>query len=116
MMPKEKILMNADRIDGLIRGATIYHQLTGGSPHGAGEVAFYFGPDGRAAARFPSGKVQTGAWQIEGDAYRLDWDGGLQNSRSSLTKEDGAIVVRNASDGVVRSHIVRVVPGNAEKL
>ncbi|MEE1655983.1 hypothetical protein VB618_07230 [Microvirga sp. CF3062] len=108
--------MNAEQIDGLIRGATVYHRLTDGSPHGAGEVAFYFEPDGRAVARFPSGKIQTGAWQIEGDVYRLDWDGGLQNSRSSLTKEDGAIVVRNASDGVVRSRIIRIVPGNAEGL
>jgi hypothetical protein len=106
--------MKAEQIDGLIRGATVYHRLPEDSPHGAGEVAFYFGMDGRAVARFPSGKVQTGVWQIEGDAYRLDWDGGLQNSRSSLTKEDGSIVVRNVSDGAIRSRIIKIVPGNAE--
>lgn len=108
--------MNAEQIDGLIRGATVYHRLPEGSSHGTGEVAFYFGQDGRAIARFPGGKSQTGTWRIEGDTYRLDWEGGLQNSRSSLTKENGSIVVRNAADGTVRSQIVRIVPGNPEGL
>ncbi len=106
--------MNADQLDGLVRGCTFYHELAEGSPQGEGEVAFFFGDDGRAAARLPSGKVMKGTWRIDGDVYCLDWDGGLQGSRSSLTKEAGSIVVRNAADGVVRSTIKRIVPGNSE--
>jgi hypothetical protein len=108
--------VNGQQIDGLIRGSTIYQQLAEGSLLGVGEVAFYFGEDGRAAARMPDGKVRTGAWRIEGDLYRVDWNGGLQNSGSSLTKTNGSIVVRNEADGAIRSTISKIVPGNVEGL
>ena len=108
--------MNADQLDSLIRGCTLYHELAEGSPQGQGEVAFFFGDGGGAAARLPSGKVMRGSWRIDGGAYRLDWDGGLQGSRSFLTKEGGSITVRNAADGVVRSKVVKIVPGNPEGL
>jgi hypothetical protein len=108
--------VNGEQIDALIRGSTIYQQLAEGSPLGVGEVAFYFEADGRAAARMPDGKVRTGVWRIDGNQYRVDWDGGLQNSRSSLTKANGSIVVRNATDGTTRSTINKIVPGNVEGL
>ena len=108
--------MNAQQIDGLIRGSTVYQRLSEGSPLGVGEVAFHFGEGGRAAARMPDGKIRVGVWRIDGDLYRVDWDGGLQNSGSSLTKVDGSIVVRNTADGSVRSTITRIVPGNVEEL
>jgi hypothetical protein len=79
-------------------------------------VVFHFGEDGRAAARMPDGKIRTGVWRIDGDVYRVDWDGGLQNSGSSLTKANGSIFVRNAADGAIRSTINKIVPGNVEGL
>lgn len=108
--------MNGQQIDGLIRGSTVYMQLAEESPHGVGELAFHFGEDGRAAARMPDGKVRTGVWRIDGNLYRVDWDGGLQNSGSTLTKANGSIVVRNAADGAIRSTINKIVPGNVDGL
>ena len=108
--------MNGQQIDGLIRGSTIYMQLAEDSPLGVGEVAFHFGEDGRAAARMPDGKVRTGVWRIDGDLYRVDWDGGLQHSGSTLTKANGSIVVRNAADGAIRSTINKIIPGNIDGL
>jgi hypothetical protein len=64
----------------------------------------------------PGRKVRTGVWRIEGDLYRVDWNGGLQNSGSSLTKTNGSIVVRNEADGTIRSTISKIVPGNVEGL
>lgn len=108
--------MKSDQIDGLLRGATAYHRLAEGSALGQGEVPFYFGSDGRAAARMPNGVVRTGAWRIGDDSYYLDWDDGLQNSRTFLEKAISSIVARNADTGSVRSSIVRIVPGDAEGL
>ncbi|MEE1656942.1 hypothetical protein VB618_12100 [Microvirga sp. CF3062] len=108
--------MNADQIDGLLRGATAYHKLVDNSPLGQGEVPFFFGEDGQAAARMPDARVRTGTWHLEEKAYCLNWDDGLQNSRTVLTKVDGTIVASNADTGVARSTIVRVVPGDAEGL
>jgi hypothetical protein len=47
---------------------------------------------------------------------RVDWDGGLQNSGSTLTKANGSVVVRNAADGAIRSTINKIVPGNVDSL
>jgi hypothetical protein len=108
--------MTGAQIDGLIRGNTVYQRLATGSPVGVGEVAFYYADTGRAAARMPDGSVRTGLWQIEGNCYRVDWDGGRQNSRSMLTKEDGSVHVRDAADGKLRTTITKVLPGNVEGL
>jgi hypothetical protein len=109
-------IMTGEQMDGLIRGNTVYQRLAPGSPLGIGEVAFYFGESGRAAARMVDGTVRTGAWRIDGDCYRVDWDGGLQNSRSALIKEKDGVSVRNVADGAVRTTITKVVPGNVEAL
>ncbi len=108
--------MTGAQIDGLIRGNTVHQLLAPGSPLGVGEVAFYFSDGGRAAARMVGGSVRKGSWQIDENGYRVDWDGGLQGSRSTLTKENGAILVRNAADGALRTTITKIVPGNPEGL
>lgn len=108
--------MTLDQIDALVRGATLYHRLAEGSQQGAGVAIFYFDNDGRAAARLPSGKQMVGNYYLEDGGYVMNWDGGLQNSRSTLVKEDGALVCRNATDGVLRSTIEKIVFGNPEGL
>jgi hypothetical protein len=82
----------------------------------AREVAFYFAEEGRAAARMPDNKVRSGVWRIDGDVYRVDWDGGPQNSASYLAKANGSILVHNAADDSIRSIIIKIVPGSVEGL
>ena len=108
--------MTGEQIDGLIRGNTVYQRLAPGSPLGVGDVAFYYSDTGAAIARMPDGSVRTGLWQIEENCYGVNWNGGRQNSRSMLTKEDGSIHVRDAADGKLRTTIVKIVPGNPEGL
>ncbi|MBV9079454.1 MAG: hypothetical protein JO048_18475 [Methylobacteriaceae bacterium] len=97
----------------LLPGRTLHHELAPGSPQGEGLALFHFGADGRAVARLPGGRLISGAYRIQDDAYVLDWDGGLQNSRSTLTPdESGRYICRNAETGAVRSTVVDVVDGD----
>ncbi|MEH3046610.1 hypothetical protein [Sphingomonas adhaesiva] len=108
--------MTKEQIGALVRGATLYHTLAEGASHGAGVAIFYFDPNGRAAARLPSGKLMAGVYRVEDGGYVVDWDNGLQNSRSILAKEGGLLVCRNAVDGQLRSTVERIMFGDPEDL
>ena len=109
--------LNDQQLAGLVIGSTLYHRLAPGSPQGEGEAVFYFGPEGRAAARLPSGKLMRGAFCIEDSAYRLNWDCGLQNSRSTLSPEPGGVYAcHNAESGTLRSTVVRIEKGDTESI
>lgn len=109
--------LSTEQLATLVRGATLYHRLAPGAPQGEGEAAFYFDRNGRAAARLPNGTLMRGSYVVENGAYRMDWDGGLQNSRSTLTQEaDGTYACRNAADGTLRSIVTRVRDGDTETL
>ena len=109
--------LNDQQLADLVIGSTLYHQLAPGSPQGEGEAVFYFGAEDRAAARLPSGKLMRGSYSIEDSAYRLNWDGGLQNSRSTLSPEPGGgYACRNAENGTLRSTVVRIDKGDPESI
>ena len=108
--------MTGQEIDALVRGKTVYFDLMPG-PAGTGVAPYFFGADGQAAIRLPNGTLMRGPWRIDGNAYFTDWDKGPKNSCSRLVKgADGRILSINTADGKPRSTLVRVEPGNPDKL
>ena len=108
--------MTRQQLAELVIGNTLHHELAAGSPQGDGTAVFYFAPDGRATARLPSGRIMQGDYEVDDGGYRLNWDRGLQNSRSSLNYEDGVLTCRNRSDGALRSIIAKIAAGDAEEI
>ena len=115
--PEETTLAKA-QLDGLLTGNTLYIDLPPGGPGGTngGVAACYYGADGRAAFKLPTGTTLVGPWQLLDDHYRCDWDNGPKNSCSRLVKSGGKIAIHDAASGQRRADISKIVPGNCEML
>lgn len=110
--------LNTMQLDGLLTGNTIYILLPPGGAGGqeGGEASFFYGADGRAAAKLPSGASMNGEWRLESDHYCVSWTDGPQNSCTKLVKVGGEISMRDATTGEARGNIARLLPGNPEQL
>jgi hypothetical protein len=106
------------QLDGLLTGNTAYIDLPPGGPGGPnGGIAFaYYGDDGRASFKLPTGTILTGAWLLKDDHYCADWDNGPKNSCTKVVRTPGAVFVIDAATGQPRGMIAKIVPGNAEGL
>jgi hypothetical protein len=110
--------LDAQQIDGLLTGNTVYLEIPPGGPGGpnGGLVPFLYGADGRAVAKLPSGTTLIGTWKIHSDHYAVDWSNGPKNSCSRVIKSDGEIGMFDYQKGALRGHVSRIVPGNPENL
>jgi hypothetical protein len=106
------------QLDGLLTGNTAYIELPPGGPGGPNwGIAFaYYGDDGRASFKLPTGTILRGAWSLKDDRYCADWDNGPKSSCTKVIRMPGAVLVIDAATGERRGSIAKIVPGNAEQL
>ena len=76
----------------------------------------FYGEDNKAAAKFPNGTAPKATWSTKGNELCTAWDDQPNNPWSSYVKVGDKINVINSETKQVRGTVVRVVPGNAEKL
>ena len=110
--------LNKSQLDALLTGNTVYLPLPPGGPGGpdGGTAAFYFGADGRASLKLPTGTLLVGPWTLGDDHYRCEWENGPKNSCSRIVKVNGAMLTIDHASGTNRGPISSIVPGNAEGL
>ena len=97
------------QLDALLTGRTATIALPGGTAH------FYYGADGRAAARLPDGTPRNGTWKLEQDCYLAEWQGAPAGRTQILPGAEGW-EMRDAASGEARGLVVALRPGNPESL
>ena len=114
---RETILGRA-QLDGLLTGNTAYIDLPPGGSGGAngGVAVCFFGGDGHAAFKLPTGTTLKGPWSLKDDHYCVDWEKGPKNSCSKLVKTLGSILILDAATGQKRATVTKIVPGNPDNV
>jgi hypothetical protein len=109
--------LNRAQLDGLLTGSTAYIDVPPGGPGGpGGGVAFaYYGSDGRATFKLPTGTILRGVWSLKDDHYCADWENGPKNSCTRLIKASGTILVVDVATGHTRGQDQQNSPGQRGK-
>ena len=109
--------MTGSEIKSYISGKSIYLQTTAASSVAAtGQAVIYFAEDGTGLYKTPSAAIWHGTWQIKGDTLCTDWKERANNPCTRYDKTGDTVSVLDAASGQVRAKIVKVPPGNSEKL
>jgi hypothetical protein len=108
--------MIATEIKELISGNTVYIELNTGAAAGTGQGAIYYGADGKATFKTPSGPIWDGSWTIKENTVCVDWKQLPNNPCTKYEKQESTITLINMGTGKPRGKIVKVAPGNPEKL
>ena len=109
--------MTAADIKAFLSGKTVYLETTAASASGAaGQGVIYWGEDGTALYRTPSGTMMHGKWEIKGNTNCTDWKERPGTGCVRYDKAGDLITVIDATSGQTRAKVVRTAPGNAEKL
>ena len=104
--------MTGPQLDALMTGNTVF--LT--EPGSGGEIVLWYGADGVAMARLPSGSMLDGTWSVKGDLSCIMWSYSPKDSCSKMVKRDGEMVLlENGTDRLLGT-VRRIVPGNIEQL
>lgn len=104
--------MTGPQLDALMTGNTVY--LT--EPGGNGEIVLWYGADGVAMARLPSGSMLDGTWSIKGDLSCIVWSYSPKDSCSKMVKRDGMLeLLENGTDRLLGT-VTRIAPMNVEGL
>jgi hypothetical protein len=86
-------------------GNTAYLKTTAASASGQiGNGVIYWNADGTALYKRPLGGMMHGKWQIKGNTLCAQWKAG------------DAVTAIDVKSRKARARIVKIVPGNAEKL
>jgi len=101
------------QLDALMTGNTVYLQ----EPNSGGDIVLWYGADGTAMARLPSGGLLDGTWAVKGDLSCIKWSYAPNNdSCSKLVRSDGGIVLlENGTDRLLGT-VTKIVPENIENL
>ena len=108
--------MTGAEIKVLISGNTAYLALNPGATAGTGDGAIFYNADGTATFKTPTGAIWHGPWTIKDNSVCVDWKELPNNPCTRYEKQDADIVLINVATGKPRGKIVKVVPGNPEKL
>lgn len=110
--------MNSVQLSALITGNTLYVEIPAGAPGApdGGTAQIFYAEDGSAAAQLPTGVKLVGSWDLDGDAYCIDWDNGPQNSCTQLVRTLDGLAVIDANLGEPRGLVTRIATGNPEDL
>ncbi len=113
-----QMTLNAQQLDGLLTGNTLYLAIPAGGPGGphGGTAPFKYGADGSASVKLPSGTTLVGNWKIDGDMYCVDWDNGPKNSCTRLVKTTDGIALFDVAENEPRGSVEKIIPGNPEQL
>ncbi len=109
--------MTAAEIKAFISGKTTYLQTTAMSATGKpGEGIIYWGEDGTALYKTPTGAMWHGKWEIKGNTACTDWKEKPNNPCVRYDKTGDTVTVLDAVSGQTRGKVVKTAVGNAEKL
>lgn len=109
--------MTGAEIKAFLSGKTAYLETTSASAAGvAGQVVIYWGENGTALYRTPSGTMMHGTWEIKGNTNCTDWKERPGTGCVRYDKAGDSVTVIDVASGQVRAKIVKTAPGNAEKL
>jgi hypothetical protein len=108
--------MSASDIRTLVSGNTAYLALNPGAAAGTGDGVIYYSADGTATFKTPSGAIWHGPWILKDNTLCIDWKEQPNNPCTRYEKEGSDIVLINVATGKPRGKVVKVAPGNPEKL
>ena len=109
--------MTGPEIKTFLSGNTVYLETTAASSSGqAGNAAIYWAADGTALFKTANGSIMHGTWVIKDNTNCTDWKERPGSGCVRYDKTGDTITSIDAASGKVRAKIVKVVPGNAEKL
>lgn len=109
--------MTGAEIKAFLSDKTAYLETTAASAGGAaGQVVIYWGKDGTALYRTPSGTMMHGTWEIKGNTNCTDWKERPGTGCVRYDKAGDIVTVIDATSGATRAKIAKTAPGNAEKL
>lgn len=108
-----EIQMDGTQLDALMTGNTLYLI----EPNSGGDIILWYGADGKAMARLPSGGLLDGTWEIKGDLSCIKWSyAPTKDSCSKLVKRNGDFVLlENGTDRLLGT-VKKIVPKNIEGL
>jgi hypothetical protein len=109
--------MTGAEIKAFLSGKTAYLQTTAASASGnAGQGVIYWGEDGTALYKTPTGSMMHGKWEIKGNTNCTDWKERPGTGCVRYDKTGETVTVIDVASGQTRAKIVKTAPGNAEKL
>ncbi|HDZ14142.1 MAG TPA: hypothetical protein ENH60_04495 [Pricia sp.] len=105
--------LTGTQLDALMTGNTVYLR----EPNGGGDIVLWYGADGKAMARLPSGGLLHGTWAVKGDLSCIKWSYAPNNdSCSKLVRRGGGLVLlENGTDRLLGT-VNKIVPKNIENL
>lgn len=108
-----EIQMDGTQLDALMTGNTLYLI----EPNSGGSIILWYGANGKAMARLPSGGLLNGTWEIKGDLSCIKWSyAPTKDSCSKLVKRNDAFVLlENGTDRLLGT-VQKIVPKNVEGL
>ena len=108
-----------DQLRGYLTGNTVYVDILPGDLFGKGGLSpFYYGHDGRFAAKLSTGKI-TGSWKISKDSnasYCVDVIASGTTFCTDVIRKDASIEHHSVGLKRLMGTVVKIVPGNAAKL
>jgi hypothetical protein len=103
-------------IKDLISGKSVYLELTTGSTATPGRGVIYYAPDGNALYKTAMGVMWHGTWAIKDNTACIDWEERPNNPCAKYDKQGDNISIINVETGQTRGKVLKVAPGNAERL
>src|SRR5258708_3179091 len=109
--------MTGAEIKAFLSDKTAYLETTAASAAGvAGQVVIYWGKDGTALYRTPSGTIMHGTWETKGNTNCTSCKRRPGTGCVRYDKAGDIVTVIDATSGATRAKIVNTAPGNIEKL
>jgi hypothetical protein len=109
--------LSGSEIKDLLAGNTVYLETTAASASGqAGQTVIYWGRDGTALYKAPSGTIMHGTWGIKANTNCTVWKERSGMGCVRYDKTGDGVTVIDVASGQVRAKILKIAPGNAEKL
>lgn len=105
--------LTGEQVEGYLKGNTVYVDLVPGDPFGDGGLSpFYYGHDGRFAARLPTGEI-AGTWALSDEAsYCINLTGPGKIFCTDVFKTGSAIEHHSVGLKRLMGPVARIVPGN----
>jgi hypothetical protein len=109
--------MSGADIKAFLSGKTAYVETTAASVTGqVGDGVIYWDVDGTALYRRPLGGMMHGKWEIKGSTLCTQWKERPDTGCVRYDKTGDVVTVIDAKNRKTRAEIVKIAPGNAEKL
>lgn len=109
--------MTGADVKALISGKSVYLETTAASASGkAGQGVVYVSEDGTALYKTPPGAIWHGKVEFKANTLCFDWKEKPNNPCVRYDKTGDTITILDAVSGQLRAKVVKIAPGNAEKL